>query len=715
MRLYQNTLLAVGILAGWATLLVAEESNLGELTRELRGEKPAAERTPAQREAVYVQVLGSLMADLASEDVGRRGGAQGTLEQIAFYASRPGAEADRAACAKAIAAQLSPASGSLARVWLLRQLERIGRAEAVPAVAGLLAEADAVVRESARRALQKNPAPEANAALQQAAAAADAPAWRVALLNALSERRDPANLALLIKEAATDQDDIRTSAIIGLAKLGDSSAASAIAAAMNRGTPAARRIATDSCLRLAEAVANRGDKTTALGIYRKLLAAEGHWKCAAIIGIGRTGSVQDLPPVFEALNDQDVRVRGACVEALCQMQGSEVTAAILAQVKSPKPEVRLALLQALARRGDKGTAAVFLAAAEDADEAVRVAALAGLGVIGNPSAVPLLLKAATTSGPAQEAARQSLQSLAGGEIDGALIAAMAEKDPKARVEAVRALAARHVVAATQRLLESAADADGELRNESLRALGVVAPSEALPALAALLIKAPDDGFRNEAANALIKIVNRDQDFDHRSEPVIQAASSCAGPARLALLGVLGRVGGRNSLESLLAAVKDNDPQVRDAAVRALAEWPDMTAAEDLLALAKGAASETHQVLALRGYLRVCRIRGERPDAERAKMLIAGLEAARRPDEKRQALGGLAEIRERLAFQAVLPYLGDDALKEEAASAAVRIGRDLWNQHPAAVEAAMQKVLEVSKNDGLKRDAQETLDRIRQKR
>ena len=162
-------------------------------------------------------------------------------------------------------------------------------------------------------------------------------------------------------------------------------------------------------------------------------------------------------------------------------------------METAKPEVKLALLQALARRGDKSSVSVFITAAKDADEAVRVAALAGLGTVGNPSAVPLLLQAAAGGGEPQEAARQSLQSLPGADIDQAILAALTDKDAKIRVEAVRALAARHVVAATGSLLKAVDDADGEVRNESLKALGNVAPAEARAALTSVLVKTTDDG------------------------------------------------------------------------------------------------------------------------------------------------------------------------------------------------------------------------------
>jgi HEAT repeat protein len=713
MRLHQISLLTAGVLLAGASLSRAEEANVGELTRELTGEKPAAARTPQQLEAVYAKVLEALMPNMGNEDPGKRNDPQSTLERIAFQASRPGADADRAACSKAIAARLGPQTGPFGRVWLLRQLERIGRGEAVPAVAKLLADNDALVRESGRRALQKNPAAEANTALQQAIASADA-AWRVALINALGERRDPANLDTLLQEAASGGDGVRTAAVVGLAKLGNPSALPAIESAMNRGTPRARQIAVGCCAQLADALAARGCNATALNIYKKLLNSPGAGKCAGIVGIGRCGSVADLPILLTALADRSVKVRRACVDALCLLQGSQVAEAIAARVKTATPEAKLALLRVLARRGEKGTVAVFLAAAKDGDEAVQVAALAGLGTVGNGSAVPVLLQAAAGSGEPQETARQSLQTLPGADVDQAILALLADKDVKIRVEVVRALAARHVVAATGSLLKAVNDVDGGVRNEALRALGNVAPGEALAALVAVVAKASDDGIRNGATDALVKTAQRVQDIEARCEPILQAIGSASGPAKYCLLVALGRLGGQKSLECLRGGVKGSDEKVRDVAIRAMTEWPDATDAADLLSIAKSAASETHRVLAVRGYIRVCCIRSDRPDELRARMLITGLQTAARPEEKRQALGGLAEVRHLLALQAVVPCMGEPALREEACYAAVRLGRDLWNDHPEAVRAALWKVLAVSMNEGLKQEAKEPLEHAEQK-
>ena len=89
-----------------------------------------------------------------------------------------------------------------------------------------------------------------------------------------------------------------------------------------------------------------------------------------------------------------------------------------------------------------------------------------------------------------------------------------------------------------------------------------------------------------------------------------------GPAKFALLGVLGRIGGKKSLDGVRAALGEPDEKVKDAAVHALIEWPDTLAADDLLALAKTSPNETHQVLATRGYIRVCASAAPGPTARR---------------------------------------------------------------------------------------------------
>ena len=178
--------------------------------------------------------------------------------------------------------------------------------------------------------------------------------------------------------------------------------------------------------------------------------------------------------------------------------------------------------------------------------------------------------------------------------------------------------------------------------------------------------------------------------------------------------MLGRIGGKKSLAGVRAALGEQDEKVKDAALHAMIEWPDALVADDLLALAKSSANETHQVLATRGYIRVCAIRGARPDAETARLLVAGLRVARRPEEKWQALGGAGRNPRHPGSP------GSRALHERGGPS--RRGRRGRRPHrPRYLEQSSpgreRRDAEGDRglqNDGLKRDAKEALDRAEQK-
>ncbi len=93
----------------------------------------------AARAADYQQAVNELIPTLASEKVSDRYGAQMQLQDLASISSKPGNDADRAALGKVLAAKAADASvPQPARVWIVRQIEYMGGAEAVDALAKLL-------------------------------------------------------------------------------------------------------------------------------------------------------------------------------------------------------------------------------------------------------------------------------------------------------------------------------------------------------------------------------------------------------------------------------------------------------------------------------------------------------------------------------------------------------------------------------------------------
>jgi len=685
----------------------AGEPNVDELLKQLQGPNP-----PENLEAAYGQLLDAWMPKLNSENMGDRQGPEQAWQDICWKAGSPGTEAKRLAVCKAMVARVAkPETGKWARVWFLKQLEHVGRAECVDCLGALVADKDELVRECARRALQRNPAPEATAKLLAALGGAADPKWRVGLINALGDRRDAAALKPLLKLAGDNDDAVRSAAVFALAKIGDKGAAEAIAAAMAKGDDRAKATATDSYLLLAERLVAQGDKAAALPLYRKLLdAAQPHVRCAAVIGLGRAGGTAELDAIFAAMADnKDEKVRGAALYALGQLPGREVSQAIIAKMKTAEPVLKVVLLRALAQGGDKEALPAFLAAAADGDASVRIAAYEGMAALRAEAAAPALISALVSKADRElEAARSAVNLIPGDALTAALVKAMDTAPAAGKVQLISCLAARRNPSVAPALLKAATDAEAAVRTEAWKALADVADAKALPELVKLLVGAKEDGERSTAERTIVAIARRVDSEDERTQAVLAALPTAGVPAKVSLLRIAAALGGANALAAIRAAMKDAAPEVQDAAFRALPSWAEASVARDLLDIAKSDAPLARRVLALRGAVDVAAKTGGLAPAEMQKLFESAMAAAPRPEDKKMVLGAMANVPNLGVLDLALKFITDPALKAEAEITAVRVARAISGSYQAKAKEVLKTLIELSDSDQVKKEANETL-------
>jgi len=154
----------------------------------------------AGRAADFSQAVNDLIPRLAGSDVGARYAAQMELQELAANSSRPGRGADRVALSRVLAEKVADASvPQPARVWMVRQLEYMGGAEAIDALTIVMNGNDVELRECARRALEKNPNRSAIAKLRSALEAAQDTPWKIGLIHSLGQRADARSVDLIAK------------------------------------------------------------------------------------------------------------------------------------------------------------------------------------------------------------------------------------------------------------------------------------------------------------------------------------------------------------------------------------------------------------------------------------------------------------------------------------------------------------------------------------
>lgn len=216
------------------------------------------------------ETLDELLPGMSAEKIPDRKGPQQQWQEICFQAGAPGNEAKRAEVCQLMAERIGSDTPRPARIWLLAQLERIGRGECVDAVAEALDDKDAHVCDGARRALTNNPAPEANAKLLAKLQGTGDNRLKIGLLNSLGYRADAASVAAVGKELTNQDQGIAAAAARALGKIATADAAKALAGARTNAKGDLRFRVTDSYLLCADNLVKQGKAKEAAAIYREL-------------------------------------------------------------------------------------------------------------------------------------------------------------------------------------------------------------------------------------------------------------------------------------------------------------------------------------------------------------------------------------------------------------------------------------------------------------
>jgi HEAT repeat protein len=385
--------------------------------------------------------------------------------------------------------------------------------------------------------------------------------------------------------------------------------------------------------------------------------------------------------------------------------------AVAAALPAMKSSGQLILLGVLADLPDVAARPALLSlAGKESDPAVRAAAIDCLGRHGEPADVPMLVRlAGTGQGPVAEAARKSLDRLGKPGVDEALIGLIESPDASDRATVLGVLASRHTMAALPTLMRLVGGTDAVLAAEVAKALGVMGQGAQLPVLTAMIVATENAQLRAACEEAAQAICTRAQDKTAGADVVLGALAQARQPsAKAALLRLLGYTPGPAPLAAVVKAVGDSNSEIRQGAFRTLVSWPDAAAVPHLVELARRAPDSSDAIVALRdGCLRLAAME-EVPMAERLAAYRSVLEVARRPEEKRQAVSGLAEIPSFRSLDLLEGCSRDAALKNEAIRAAIQVARELGTVNYQRAVAALQEIKGMTDQEDLRKQADDAI-------
>jgi HEAT repeat protein/type 1 glutamine amidotransferase len=590
--------------------------------------------------------------------------------------------------AERLAAVLAnPQATDAAKLFACQQLRWVGTGVQVLLVAMMLD--DPKTADMARRTLECIPGDASVAAIRSSLPRMKGDLL-VGVINSLGNRRDAASTAALAASLGDADPKVAAAAAQALGKIGTAEAVASLLKAQGSADAKVAPAICDALLVAAQPLLAAGDSKTAETIYRAVLDSKppAPLRVAVLAGLAKANKAAALPLVLEALAAEDAQLQAGAVRLTRDLPGADVTAALVQQLDKLAPAGQAMVIAVLAERGDKTAAAAVAKRLEDKDEAVRAAAARAMARLGDAACVDRLARmAASEKGDVQLAARMSLARMAGAEVDQRILAAAAQGEPAICAELLDAVAARRTPGAGPMLLKAASDADEHVRDSALDALAVVGGAEEYPRLVQLLVDAK--GKSESAEKAVIAVGGRLPAQADRTKPVVALLGAAPAESKPSLLRVLASFGGPEALAAVRPYVSDAAAALRNAAVRALANWPDEAAADDLLAIVKNTDQATHRALALRGYLRLAGAAKDEPT--RLKLLAAVRPIATTADSRRMVLAGLAEVADPAALEMAAAFVCDAEVRAEAALAVQRIAKALAPTRRADVAAAVARL------------------------
>jgi HEAT repeat protein len=574
-----------------------------------------------------------------------------------------------------------------------KDLAVYGSEKAVPQLGRLLA--DEQLASWARIALEAIPGPASDEALRKGVDTLKGKLL-VGAINSIGVRRDAMAVKPLAGKLGDQDAAVASAAAVALGHIGNSDAAKSLQPALTSTSGKVRSAVAEGLVLCAERSLVAGNAVEAVALYDEVRKADlpKQRVLEATRGAILARRDEGIPLLIEQLNSGDQRMFRMALGAAREFPGIQVDQALAAEIDHATPEHAALVIGAMADRKQSVVLAALLKAANRGPEPVRLAAVAAMGRVGNATCVaPLLQMALDSDTDLAQASKAALIELPGENVDQDIVTRLHGAQGKIYPLLIELVGERRVKA-VEELVRALENSDNTVRLAALKSLGTTVPADKLSVLISQVVAPRHEEDAAEVEHALKTACVRMPDREACAKELAAAMEHASVPTKIALLKIVGAVGGTGALASIGSAAKANDAELQDASSRLLGEWMTADAAPVLLDLAKTAPGEKYRVRALRGYIRIAR-QFVMSDQQRCEMCQNAMAAATQPAERKLVLDvlklkkyqSLATLQQAAKFTRDFPKFN-----HEASQCALFIGRELGDEKHSGSADEVKEIL-----------------------
>ncbi|MDR2810329.1 MAG: DUF1080 domain-containing protein [Tannerellaceae bacterium] len=636
------------------------------------------------------------------------------LNGLSHYVMGKGDENLRLATAQAYIKALDRIDEREAKIFIIKQLQIVGKDESVDALARYLNEES--LSAPAAQALATIRTEKAGQALKSSLLR------RMGTLNAqqnvilaIGEAR-VADTENLLKGMISEEDENFQKVIFyALSRVGSKESLSELyALAEKKGFTWDKAGATEAYIALLKRLVEQGDTQEASKAASELLkkatkAGKTHTRNAALQILLSIEKEKGLKRALVALKDPSREYRNAALDYTSAFTSSEVYIELIKTMAKAKPEVQVdilnrlgreclddekkALLQTLDIRFDLPARQVILNQLKSADFSVRQAAVWTLVRIGDTSFIPALATLLTQTESDISLGRDALIAFKG-DVTPDVVRIVSKAPDAGKIAALNVLALRKASTRLNTILDLIKSGAPDVKKAAYIALKDVVVEKDLTLLCGMLETAEAEAISplQQAVIASIASLPAKEQVSVISKRMLQAGEQI----KHLYYVVLSATGDKEALSTIVAGFKQGHTAARDAAFEALLVWKGAEVADELFAICKDTSATAYFDRALAAYIRSVSntaFTGE----NRYLNLRKAMEIARTNEQKNTIL---RQIGRTATFQALLyagRFLDEKPVQQVAANAVMTIALNNPSYTGTKVRELLNKVSTILDN------------------
>lgn len=618
---------------------------------------------------------------------------------FSYYVSQPGREEWRQMSVDAYCQALQQADHEEHKAFLIRQLQMVGKDDAVSCLKGYLS--DERLCAPAAKALINIHTSGASEALLQALQNAQGDC-RLSLVEALGDARYTKAVATLTPLATNPDSKLRKLALYALANIADPASEAVLASAAQKGSYTFDNDnATSAYLLYAQRLTESGKQQQAEKIAQSLLDGAGqdlqvHTRTAALELMTDIQGEKSVALLTDAAADKNPEYRAAALKFAADYITPATTAMWVKKAKRADPEVEAEIITMLGKNNAKAAMPAVLKALRSRNDQVKLAAIGAVGSMGNEEALPKLLKT-MKKGDKKEinAVKEALFIMEAKDLTGAVADALPKMPADAQAAALAVLGNRAASEKIDNVFSYIKDENATVRIAALTALEPMATKENLPRLFSLLQETSQPEEVSAVQNAIVAAVRDYEDQAQQADLVLQQMEAVPAEKKPLYFNILANIGGEKALNTVATAFNSGDAATKEAAVNALAEWSDVSAAGELYRISQATSNSAYLDQALKGYIRTIRLSAY-PDEQKLLKLQDAMKLAKTPEQQQLILKEVAQAHTFPALVFAGRYLDAPALQQDAAQAVMNIALSDKDFQGDIVRELLNKTVQVIK-------------------